>query len=242
MRPAWLSKPADTHNRTKYIPNLLLNHPIKAGTSTFILIYIIAILYVRSISYRDPGSLFFRPEEGYKLRYSIQRLAESEELLGLASNTSSLGHDPIDSRDAQLCIGIPSVAREDVRYLRTTVASLLQGLRDHERSSIYLTVLIAHSDPHAHPAYGEPWLNALADKVLLYDLSPTELEHVIEMENRHGGGEEKRLYDYMFLVKACYNTGAPYMALFEDGEFSYISSTRQCDHVECGNTIWRDVR
>jgi len=70
--------------------------------------------------------------------------------------------------------------------------------------------------PSIHPAYGETWLTKLGDTVLYYNLSGTELEHVKEMEVEKGLFMEKALFDYIYVLRACYNTGAKYVAILED--------------------------
>lgn len=101
--------------------------------------------------------------------------------------------------------------------MRTTVASLLEGLTREERDKIFLTVFIAETNASTHPAYQEAWLHNLADKILEYDLSPEKLEHFRNLEEDHSLVSEKMLFDYMYLMKDCfYKTEAPYIALFED--------------------------
>lgn len=206
------------YERKKSFVDFVSEYPIRSGIIAFILIYTTAVLYVRGISNRDPGSIFFSEEKGYELKYTNERLQQAEDFLTLASTTPSLSQGPADPADAHICVGIASVERENARYLRTTVASLLEGLRPEERNSVYMNVFIAHSDPSVHQAYGESWLPSLADNTLLYEVNATELEYIKDMETRHNGGSEKRLYDYMYIMKACYLTGAPYIALFEDGK------------------------
>lgn len=116
----------------------------------------------------------------------------------------------------KLCVGIPSVAREGVTYLRTAVGSLLGGLTTEERNNIYLMVFLPHSDPTIHPAYKENWLYDLADQVLLYDLPEDKMKHIAALERDAGLFREKGLFDYTYLLKACHSRQTPYVAMFED--------------------------
>jgi len=117
---------------------------------------------------------------------------------------------------AWLCVGVPSIARPGVHYLRTTVGSLLAGLTQEERDGIHLKVFILHTDPSVHQAYHEVWLSNLTDDVLLYNLTTEEYHHIRRLERQHGLHREKGLFDYTYLLKACHATKAPYIAILED--------------------------
>lgn len=179
-----------------------------------LLFFVLAILGLRNVCARDPGSVFFQPTTAYQRRYSLVRQEEAERYIDRASTSESVkpsNHKA--SQEKELCVGIPSVGREGTRYLRTTVGSLLDGLSTEERSNIHLVVLIAHSDPFKNPEYHEPWLANAVDQVLLYE--PSQLEHVAAME-KDVGGREKMLFDYTYTLKTCLNAGTPYIAMLED--------------------------
>jgi hypothetical protein len=124
-------------------------------TTLFAALYLIAVLYVRHISSRDPTSLFFDPRQAHVPLYSTVRQQQAEALI-FALETQIL--PPQDNSkgglsDKKLCVGIPSVAREGASYLRASVGSLLDGLSVEERDSIFLIIFIAHTDPSIHFAY-----------------------------------------------------------------------------------------
>ncbi|USW50345.1 Putative GPI-GalNAc transferase PGAP4 [Septoria linicola] len=112
------------------------------------------------------------------------------------------------------------MARKGARYLRTTVGSLLAGLTQAERDGIHMIVFIPHTDPTVHPAYNESWLPNLVDEVLLYNLSRLELDHVKDLESDSGLHRKKGLFDYTYLLKACYSKGTSYIAMIEDDVIS----------------------
>ena len=171
---------------------------------------------INSVSSRDPTSLLFSPREGYKPAYSAIRIAQAEDFVAAASNGSKSAAPTSNAEAKKLCVGIPSIARKGARYLRTAVGSLLEGLTPEERAEIALIVFVPHSDPTIHPAYTEQWLPDLADEVLVYDVTEDQMKHIKEMEAEGGLYREKGLYDYAYLVKACYKTGTPYIAMLED--------------------------
>lgn len=76
---------------------------------------------------------------------------------------------------------------------------------------MYLIVFIADLNPEDHPAYHEPWISGLVDRVLTHDLSPSELEYVLSLDDQHKG-----VYDYRTLLQACIDSEAPYTTLIED--------------------------
>lgn len=178
-----------------------------------IIAVLIVTFCVRSASTNDPGSLFFNPDTAYIPRYSAVRQMQAERFIAAASIVPPLKQNSVG---APLCIGIPSIARQGARYLRTTVGSLLTGLTQGERDGIHLIVFIPHTDPTVHPAYQESWLSNLADEVLLYDLPRAQFEHVQSLELEHELHREKGLFDYTYLLKACYAREAPYIAIIED--------------------------
>lgn len=179
----------------------------------FALIIVTALLAVRGISSRDPGSWFFDPSAAYNLIYTAHRQRQAERFIALASDVA-----PFRSRNttASLCLGIPSVARDDGRYLHITIGSLLAGLTTEERDAMHVKVLIAHTTPEVHPAYHEVWLPNVVDEILLYNLSKAEYAHVAELEHQKGLYREKGLFDYRYLLSACRTTEASYIAMIED--------------------------
>lgn len=186
------------------------------GACVFAVVYLIAIIYVRSVTSRDPGSWFFDPSTAYDPHYTTVRSHQAESFIVAASTAAPFHRSRHSEEPFRLCVGIPSIAREGVHYLRTTVGSLLEGLTQRERDGIHLIVFIPHSDPEVHPAYHEPWLANLADETLQYNISKEQFDHIVEMEHEQALFREKGLYDYTYLMKACHATGAPYIAIFED--------------------------
>lgn len=77
-------------------------------------------------------------------------------------------------------------------------------------------VLLPHSDPAVHPAYHESWLDNLVDEILLYNVSEQELDYIKSLEQDDVEHRTKGLYDYTYLMKACYARDTPYIALIED--------------------------
>ncbi|KAK3717583.1 hypothetical protein LTR37_005649 [Vermiconidia calcicola] len=151
--------------------------------------------------------------EGYRPEYSAVRLQQSEEYLVTAASEPFQRQS--GGNDIELCVGVLSVAREGARYLRAAVASLVQGLTEEERNGIHLIVFMPQSNPALHPAYHEAWLANLTDELLLYNLTGADPERVSKLE-ASSDARRKIMMDYQYLMKACHDTGAPYMALLED--------------------------
>lgn len=103
-----------------------------------------------------------------------------------------------------------------------TIGSLLQGMSEEERGKIDLKVLIAHVDPRLHPAVHEPWLRNAVDHVVLYNesLSSGEIEYLLELEMNEERQEEKmnekEVFDYVYILKQCFESGSEYIAILED--------------------------
>lgn len=142
-------------------------------------------------------------------------MQQAEEYLADASDKSFGTHGRHNERRPEMCVGLVSIARVGARYLHTAVASLVEGLTAEERDSIHLIVFIPHVDPSIHPAYHDQWIINLADQLLLYNLTGEGLEKVKKMEEEKHF-RAKIMLDYQYLMKACYATDAPYLALLED--------------------------
>ncbi|KAF2469505.1 uncharacterized protein BDR25DRAFT_228781 [Lindgomyces ingoldianus] len=184
----------------------------------FLIFFSLVALYsLHSVSSRDPTSVFFNPRVGYAPAYSTIRKQEAETFIHATTNTTERPHTQSSNTPKKLCVGIPSIARRGARYLRVAVGSLLDGLTPTERDDIYFIVFIPHSDPTVHPAYNEHWLADLTDEILVYnDLLPVQAERIKDWEKEGGLYKEKGIFDYSYLLKACYRQETPYIAMFED--------------------------
>ncbi|KAF2795155.1 integral membrane protein-like protein [Melanomma pulvis-pyrius CBS 109.77] len=171
---------------------------------------------IHSVTSRDPTSLFFNPRTAYAPAYSTIRKEQAEAFITTTANSTDYINAKKNETKKKLCVGIPSIAREGVRYLRDSVGSLLAGLTPEERSEIHFVVFIPHSDPTIHPAYTEDWLPNLTNELLVYDLPEDQLNHVKQMEEEGGLYLEKGIFDYNYVVKACHKQEIPYIAIFED--------------------------
>ncbi|KAL8709854.1 MAG: hypothetical protein Q9220_005470 [cf. Caloplaca sp. 1 TL-2023] len=182
---------------------------------TFTLFYLLLIQYSRQTFYRDPTSIFFSPSRAYSHIYSIHRQQQAKTFIQNA-NTSSYNTSRPLSGVPTMCIGIATVERPGEQYVRSTIGSLLHGLSEEEHMQIHTTILIAHTDPYQHPVYQEPWLHSLADKILLYDTSDQrQFEQLKEMEETKDY-RRKAIYDYTYVLSACIDTGAKWVAMIED--------------------------
>ncbi|GAB1193896.1 hypothetical protein APSETT444_003132 [Aspergillus pseudonomiae] len=167
--------------------------------------------------WRDPTSLFFRENEAYEPSYSSPRAVEGMALINEANNVTETPR-PKASANPTMCVGFASIAREGVSYFQSAVGSVLAGLSPVERADLFLILFIAHTDPTQHPAYSEPWLHELADKVLLYDEKDVDIDHIRSLETTEAKtlALEKGLLDYTYLLKACAAIGTPYTVMLED--------------------------
>ncbi|KJX97493.1 integral membrane protein [Zymoseptoria brevis] len=184
-----------------------------AGYGLVALVVFALTLHVRNASSSDPGSWFFNPTTGYSRKYSAIRQLQAERFIEAAEST------PPYTKTHQakgLCVGVPSIARDGARYLRNTVGSLLSGLSQQERDGVYFMVLIPHSDPSIHPAMHEPWLSNVVDEILVYNVSEKEMGYIESLEREDVEHRTKGLYDYKYLMEACYAKDTPYIALIED--------------------------
>lgn len=186
--------------------------PISAAFWIFVVVYLFAVLYVRHITYLDPGSLFFNPTLAYTRRYSEVRRQQADEYIRSATKATFPKLLRPSSRSPDLCVGVAGLIDDPARYLETNIGSLLEGLTGDERDRIHVSVFLAHRRDKAAvdiPPHFEPWINKLVDEVKLYKLSDSAAEPSAQ------SSPNDRPY-YTDLMKSCYASGAPYMAIFED--------------------------
>ncbi|KAK5229568.1 hypothetical protein LTR96_003179 [Exophiala xenobiotica] len=178
--------------------------------STF---YALALLCFQSISHRDPSSVFFDASRAYNPLYSAHRAEQAERYI--TSINQSGRHVVNNNEPPLLCLGIATVARRGTQYVRNTVGSFFAGLSEEERDSIFFDLFVAHSDPAKHPIFAEHWLDVLPDRILQYPKDTAEFDQVRAWEEG-GWYRNKSIYDYRYLLRDCYDTGAPYVAMVED--------------------------
>ncbi|KAK4897053.1 hypothetical protein LTR49_028058 [Elasticomyces elasticus] len=158
--PSLPHSPRECEDHPRHPSSQLQSSPLLQFACGSSFLYIIAILYLRTTSFRDPAP--------------GSSMLQAHTTIGTPLSEAN--------RPSNVCVGIPSIARKGARYLRLAVGSLLEGLAQEERDRIHLAALIAHTDPMLHPAYHEPWLANLVDDVLVYDLPPDELKHITDLE------------------------------------------------------------
>ncbi|KAI0844285.1 hypothetical protein F5Y00DRAFT_202971 [Daldinia vernicosa] len=184
---------------------------------SFLLCYIVIALYLRSKCFRDPSSVFFRPESARVLTYSSFRKAQARKYADLATL-----HTPTkwvaNSTVPELCIGIASVSRQGFSYLKETLGSVLDGLDDLERQRIYVVVFLAHTDQSQHEDFNQPWLINMADNLPTYpdDVETSDLVRQLEMNGDYEAHARKQKIDYTVLLDECARVGAKYIMTLED--------------------------
>lgn len=196
-------------------------------------LFLLTYCYLATTSDRDPTSYFFDASTAYLRTYSARRIGEAEKYIQTASE------HPRPLRDAgeppRLCVGIATVQRRGEQYVDVTVGSLLAGLSDQERSEVYLNLLIGHTTPSEHSSFAHKWVDELPDRVLGYEHDEAVLGQLREWEEG-GWYRNKTIYDYTYLLKNCYETGAKYVMMAEDDTLAaegwYRRATHALDEVE----------
>jgi hypothetical protein len=177
----------------------------------FSIFYLCLVQYLRYANYRDPTSYFFDPSRAYQRIYSTDRINEADAFIKLAELVPS--DLPPSNGKPVMCIGVATVKRRGEQYVQSTIGSLLEGLTIEERSTIYLDILVGHTDPSKHPISSEKWLASLPNKVLKY--KEMDMDRIQEWEEG-GWYRNKTIFDYTYLLNDCYSSGARYIAMVED--------------------------
>ncbi|KAM0329054.1 hypothetical protein ACHAPQ_006880 [Fusarium lateritium] len=210
------------------------NRKLLAVYASLASIWIILFQLCRLYTYSDPSSFFYDRHRAYEIRYTDVREKQADDFLALANskstdelaNISLINNDAVarSSQGKKLCIGIPSVRRENEQFLPKALASLVQGLNMESRQTLHITVLLADDDPTSNPAFGQTWLQHLADEVLFYgnDSLPGSSEEYHGVLREHSNNTQEltrneRVHrDYATLMASCRVREAEYFVLIED--------------------------
>lgn len=210
MRTRWKCHPKDLLSLCQYFGS---KYPRLALFSAFLIVDLVLALYGRAHFTHDPTSIYFEPHDEYALGYSAQRQKAADDFI--AHPGARPRRHPLVA--PKLCVGIATVARHTTEYVATTVGSLLEGMTAADRGEVHFLLFFAHTDPTSHPLYHEAWVETLPDALLSYadGFNGTSMEEIRQWEAGHNY-KTKSLFDYAMLLDACYQTGAPYIATFED--------------------------
>ncbi|KAG6286928.1 hypothetical protein E4U46_004484 [Claviceps purpurea] len=181
----------------------------------FLLLYSVLVVYVRSTCWRDPTSGFFQAQRAHAPSYSTERIQEARRYADSMAKGARVEGKNATTRSPELCIGIPSVQRDGISYLKATLGSLQHGLSDEERDRLRFVVLLAHTNQTQHTDHGEPWLVKMADSLPSYHDSAERLALAIRMEDNRSHAVKSK-FDYSILMEECAKSAAPYMLLVED--------------------------
>ena len=195
----------------------------------FLAFYLLLIIDIRHVAWRDPGSVFFDPKLAFERHYSLAREAQAKSYIKSADESVGYINYTKSGPDPTFCVGIPTLEREGAQYFQRAAGSVLAGLTEEERQDIWLVSFFVNLDPHEHSAYGENWLPQVMDTVLTYEDVPKEMRDKMEVASAIDY-RKKGVFDYMVLLRECYATGTPWVMLLEDdviGADGWLLRTKQ---------------
>lgn len=188
------------------------------GTAQLFLLFLIIFGFIvqlaRERCWRDPSSVFFQAEKSHEPIYSAFRRDQANHFIRQA--TTEPQSRTYRTERPEICVGMASVARNGPGYFKDAVGSILEGLDEQERARMHLILFIAQTNQSLHPAYGEGWIENVADTFLAYDLPEEKMEKVRDWEIAGGDYRQKALFDYTYLLSACERVGSPYIVILED--------------------------
>lgn len=192
------------------------------------LIWFIAFRYFQQTTYFDPSSYFFRWDAAYQPYYSAVREQEADVFLASIQSSPSShpnrlrkGSEGSVGRATPYCIGIPTLQRERAQFFAKTATSLVDTLTPEERELIHIVVLLSDNDATVNSAFGQDWLHAIADTVVVHEDTPQKLvaENGYQTISRHSESasrDERVRRDYSVLSETCRRNEADYFLLVED--------------------------
>ncbi len=166
------------------LPDFVLRTP--AG-KTFILslcCWLLAFAYSKNRFWRNP-------DYAYERQYSRFRASQADAFIAAAANNNSLSKA---SASPEICAAIVTVQRNP-SYVNHTIASMLEGLRDDERSRLFVRILFADTVPSVHSSWNATWIQNAVDLAATYEgVSSEILESLREMQEQHDFGAKGVLY------------------------------------------------
>ncbi|KAL8662819.1 MAG: hypothetical protein Q9202_004421 [Teloschistes flavicans] len=189
-----------------------------AGRSflVFLFAYLLLLYLGQHAFYADPTSVFFDSRRAYQHPYSSHRQRQADDFVETTEKSLDKNDSALRGTRSSLCLGIATVERSGPQYLRHTLGSLMEGLTDEERHTIHTVILIGHTQPQNHSIYHEPWLKALSNQILTYNISNAKQLDLLTEWERHQDYRRKAIYDYTYLLEACTHSGATHIAMIED--------------------------
>ncbi|RFU73116.1 glycosyltransferase [Trichoderma arundinaceum] len=210
---------------TKSSPSLSrLTTDLRVINFVLCLIWLIAFRYFQQTTYYDPSSYFFRWDAAYQPFYSAVREQEADVFLASQSPQQSRLKKSSEGSIRQTtpyCIGIPTLQRERAQFFAKTAASLVDALTPEDRELIHIVVLLSDTDATVNSAFGQDWLHAIADTVVVHEDTPEKLaaENGYQTIPRHSewaARDERVRRDYSVLSETCRRNEADYFILVED--------------------------
>ncbi|EEP76986.1 conserved hypothetical protein [Uncinocarpus reesii 1704] len=183
-----------------------------------VFLWLIAFGYCQQRFWREPHSAFFRDSHVYDLKYSLYREREARHFISRYNAPTDPPEAVKSASDPTFCVAIVTVRRPSDDYFDPSIGSLLAGLDPRERRSLRLNILFTDTEPTRHPGWGQKWVERLADEVSTYNVSSDQLQSLRQWEKErdfHIKGVFG-LSDYIYALKSCEASNAPYIAIFED--------------------------
>ncbi|KAL7932573.1 hypothetical protein V8C35DRAFT_307477 [Trichoderma chlorosporum] len=220
-----------SHLQQKHAPMTKSTHSLSRLTTdlrvinfVLFLIWITAVRYCQRTTYYDPSSYFFRSDAAYRPFYSAVREQEADNFLSSQSAQNSRLIKATEESvrlTAPYCIGIPTLQRERAQFFPRAAASLVDSLTPEERELIHIVVLLSDVDATVNSAFGQDWLHAIADAVIVHEDTPEKLvaENGYQTIPRHSEfaiRDERVRRDYSVLSETCRRNEADYFILVED--------------------------
>lgn len=123
----------------------------------------------------------------------------------------------------------------------------IEGLSEAERAQIHLITFVAHTDPVVHPIYHEPWLRALLDKVLTYNIPKEEFAELHNLEEAKLP-RNKSTYVHGYLLEVCLKTNSEWITVVEDdviaraGWYDKAMTSLENARAQAGGAGWLLLR
>lgn len=210
------SLPSSLLFQSKHVCSRSIGSRIDSGMRFFVaftVLYACAILYLKRACWRDPTSIFFENERAHIPGYSAERISQADTYINETPLTPTVKWNP--TRRPAICVGVASVQRDGISYLKSTIGSLQEGLSQEERESLYFVTLLAHTDQAQHQDHAQPWLLEAIDRLPTYydNQDRLRLARALELNGSHN---LKAKFDYSILLEECAEANPLFTMIVED--------------------------
>lgn len=204
-------------------------------TITSVVLYIVALCYLRATTRDDPGSIFYDSQHGQDYKYTRHRRLEVAKYLVQQSPTNATRKSTrpstvVPGSNTTTCLAVMSAKRSGRQYIDEAIGSILFNLTLAERSSLWINLHLARTDLGDNLPATSSLVDATSDYESLDVVTRSQLQ-AWEESTDLSAQVQKANFDYVAALDACITTGLPWIVILEDDVIMADGWLSQLEHA-----------